>query len=702
MWFSREFEHPATTLCISTQVTHMRRRPNSRSRQLQDAESSYSIALQASSPPRPLALQLPLTTRRLMFRPADRRKIRPAKHRAAETWIAALASLGILVHLVARYGWHATARTYNLPLILILLFGGAPLLFELFRRMARGEFGADLLAGVSIGASVVLQEYLAGSIIVLMLAGGSALEDHAMRRASAVLAAVARRVPSAVHRTAGPGIADIRLEEVGIADRLAVFPHEICPVDGTVVEGRGTMDESYLTGEPFSIAKVPGSEVLSGAVNGDSALTIAVNRLPIDSRYAKIMRVMQEAEANRPRMRRIADRLGAWYTLFGLAAATLGWMIGHDPTRFLAVLVIATPCPLLLAIPIAIIGAISDAASRAIIVKNPAMLEQIGSCRTVIFDKTGTLTYGKPALTEVLCAGDLHPPCALAMAASLEQYSKHPLACAVLDAARHEKIQLAQVTEISEKPGQGLSGLIGGARVQITGRKAVLSQAGPVASPLPPAAAGLECILLVNGEYAAAFRFHDTPREESRPFIGHLAPRHQVNKVMLVSGDREEEVRYLAAKVGISEVLFGKSPEEKVAIVREEARKAPTLFVGDGINDAPAMQAATVGVAFGQNSDVTAEAADAVILEASLGKVDELLHIGRRMRAIALQSAAGGIALSTIGMGFAAAGFLPPVAGAIAQEVIDAAAILNALRVALPAANRDFDSESPPLATASH
>ena len=356
-----------------------------------------------------------------------------------ETYIALFAILGILAHLIIRYGLHASVAQYNSPLILILLIGGAPLLFDLLRRMARREFGSDVLAGLSIAASAVLGEYLAGSIVVLMLSGGTALEHYATRRASAVLAALAKRMPRIAHKLTDSQIADICLDEVGIADRLVVFPHEICPVDGAVVEGRGTMDESYLTGEPFQIAKVPGAEVLSGAVNGESALTISVTKLPIDSRYAKIIRVMQEAEAHRPRMRRIADRLGAWYTVLGLTVALLGWMIGHDPKRFLAVLVIATPCPLLLAIPVAIIGAISIAATRGIIIKNPAMLERIGSCKTVIFDKTGTLTYGKPALTEILCAPNVDRQHALRMAASLEQYSKHPLAGSVLEAA-HQRM----------------------------------------------------------------------------------------------------------------------------------------------------------------------------------------------------------------------------------------------------------------------
>jgi heavy metal translocating P-type ATPase len=604
-----------------------------------------------------------------------------------ETYIALWALCGISVHLIARYVFRAASGTDSFPLLLVLLVGGAPLLLDLLKRVMRREFGSDLLAGLSVAVSIVLGEYLAGSIVVLMLSGGNALENYAIRRASAVLDAVAKRMPRNAHKLTMAGLAEINLDQVQIDDRLVVFPHEICPVDGTVLEGHGTMDESYLTGEPFRIGKAPGSGVLSGAMNGDTALTISVTALPVDSRYAKIMRVMQEAEANRPQMRRIADRLGAWYTVLGVTIAALGWIIGRDPTRFLAVLVIATPCPLLIAIPIAILGAISIAAGRAVVIKNPAMLEIVASCRTVIFDKTGTLTYGKPSLTEVLCAPHVSRRRVLEWAASLEQYSKHPLASSVLEAARREGIELAQPSEINEKPGHGLSGTIGTTFVRITGRKAVLGQASSEASQLPPAAPGMECILFADGKYAATFRFRDAPRHESRAFVRHLAPRHQVNKIMLVSGDRESEVRYLAGEVGITEVHFGKSPEEKVAIVREEAKRAPTLFLGDGINDAPAMQAATVGIAFGQNSDITAEAADAVVLEPSLGKVDELIHIGRRMRVIGLQSAIGGMALSMIGMAFAAAGYLPPVAGAIAQEVIDIAAVLNALRVALPPKN---------------
>jgi cation transport ATPase len=336
------------------------------------------------------------------------------------------------------------------------------------------------------------------------------------------------------------------------------------------------MDESHLTGEPFLIAKVPGSDILSGAVIGESALTVSVTNLPMDSRYAKIMRVMPEAEANRPRIRRIADRLGAWYTVPGVGLAALGWAISHDFTRFLAVLVIATPCPLLLAIPVAIIGAISMAASRAIIIKKPAMLERIGSCRTVIFDKTGTLTNAKPSLTVILCAANVTRRRALEIGGELEQYSKHPLAASVLASGPAGSYQTRSAVGNQREAGTRIEHSIDGSLIQITGRRSTLHQRESEAPQLPPVAAGMECILLIDGRYAR--HFGSTTRRESRSFIHHLAAKHQVKKVMLVSDDRETEVRYLAGEVVISEVLFGKGPEEKVEIVCEEAKKGPTCF----------------------------------------------------------------------------------------------------------------------------
>jgi heavy metal translocating P-type ATPase len=597
-----------------------------------------------------------------------------------ETYIAGITIVAIALHLVLRYGTHAPLRVALAPLVVALLVGGTPLVFDLAKKLVKREFGSDLLAGISILTALALGQYLVAAIVVLMLSGGAALEEFATARASSVLDALARRMPSVAHRRGSNGVADVKLEEIRIADLLIVLPHEICPVDGVVIEGRGKMDEAYLTGEPYEISKMAGSQVISGAINGDAALVIRAEKLAVDSRYARIMKVMQSTEQQRPHLRRLGDQLGAWYTPIALIVAGMAALISRDLHRFLAVVVVATPCPLLLAIPTAIIGAISLAARRAIIIKNPAVLEQIASCQTLIFDKTGTLTYGRPKLTEITCAEGFERQDVLRLAASLEQYSKHPLAGAITGEAQKQETKLLRVTELSEAPGDGLRGAVQGRRVRITGRK----QAEELRAALPAMSSGLECVVFVDEHYAATMRFHDAPRGDSRLFIQHLKPRHGVRKVMLVSGDRESEVQYLADSVGISEVWAGKSPEEKVAIVKQETAQAKTLFVGDGINDAPALTAATVGVAFGSQSDIITEAADAVILETSLGKIDELMHIGRRMRRIALQSALGGMIASIVGMIAAALGYLPPIGGAIAQEIVDLFAVLNAVRVALP------------------
>ena len=601
-----------------------------------------------------------------------------------ETIVALIASLSILLHLTLRYLTATPRNVSSIPLFVTLVIGGLPILFDLVRKLLRRELGTDVLAGVAIVTSAILGEYLVGAIIVLMFSGGIALEQYATHRASSVLDALAKRMPRIAHRKLETGITAISLDQVTVGEILIVLPHEYCPVDGVVVEGHGTMDESYLTGEPFEMSKAPGSQVLSGAINGENVLAIRATKLPVDSRYARIMQVMQQAEQNRPHLRRLGDRLGGWYAPVALIIAGLGWVLSGNSERFLAVIVIATPCPLLIAIPVAVIGAISLAARRGIIIKNPAMLEQIDKCRTLVFDKTGTLTYGRPSLTDVICAPGFSRDDVLTLAASVEQYSKHPLAQALSKAAEQNNSQLRPVTEISEKPGEGMRGIVDGRTIQITGRSALIGEGREMPPDLPPPTAGLECLLFIDQMYAAALRFRDEPRHDSSSFVSHLSPRHGVDKVMLLSGDRESEVRYLAGKVGITEVHSGKSPEDKVAIVTEEAKNGRTLFVGDGINDAPAMQAATVGVAFGQNSDITSEAADAVIMDASLKRVDELIHIGRRMRVIALQSAVGGMGLSLIGMFLAAFGYLPPVAGAVTQEIIDVVAVLNALRVTLP------------------
>ena len=631
-----------------------------------------------------------------------------------ENSIAVLSLIGIISYLVLQYFVAISPETFTLtiktdlssnlkplfseqihfsctypqlPLFLVLLLGGIPLVLSILTKMVKGDWGADLLAALSIVTAVALNEYLAASLVVLMLAGGAALEHYAVRKASSVLEALSKRMPAVAHKKLENSLLDISTEQVCIGDELLILPHEICPVDGTVTAGSSAMDESYLTGEPYQMSKTTGSPVMSGAINGDSALTIRADKLAIDSRYAKIMEVMKSSENYRPNLRRLGDQLGALYAPFSVLIALAAWWYSGDVIRFLAVLVIATPCPLLIGIPVTIISSISLAARREIIIKNPAILETIGQCRTAIFDKTGTLTYGRPWLTAITPHNDKSEDELLLLTASLERYSKHPLASAILMAADKAGLQLVNANEIAELPGQGLTGNVYGKHIQITSRKQFIALHPDAISQLPPITGGLECIVLINHHYAGALQFRDEVRSDSSSFINHLQPNHLFEKVMIVSGDKESEVRFLAEHVGIKHVHFSQSPEQKLDIVRAETQIAKTVYLGDGINDAPSLTAATIGIAFGQNSDITGESADAVIMDSSLLKVDELFHIGARMRKIALQSAVGGMILSVIGMGFAGLGYLSPVAGAVTQEIIDVFAVLNALRAAIPPKN---------------
>lgn len=613
--------------------------------------------------------------------------------------IAAFIAAGMLAAWTLAHLFH-DPNLASILLISVVVVAANPLAIELTPQIVRRNFGVDLLAFLSIATAVYLRQYWVAAIVLLMLSGGKALEDYATRRASSVLRALARRMPQVAHRIESPAATlDIPVASIAVGDELRVYPHELCPVDGMVIEGLGSMDESYLTGEPFLIAKAPGATVLSGSINGDTALTIQATRLASDSRYARIIEVLHASEEKRPQIRRLGDRLGAWYTPLAIGMAAVSWLLSGESERFLAVLVIATPCPLLLAIPVAIIGAVSVSAKRGIVVKDPSILEKLRSCTTLIVDKTGTLTYGKPILSEIICNGQWSRRFMLQVAASLERYSKHPLSSAILKAAADEGIPLYVPKDVSESPGRGLAGHVADYQVALTGRSKLPDH---LAAQLSDIVARLECVILIDGSLAGLMRFQDQPRAESKPFLAHVKSNHGIRRTVLLSGDRVQEVTLFASGMGISEVYGGKSPEEKVEIVRRLTSNGRTLYLGDGINDAPAMLNATVGIALGVNSDITSEAAGAVILQSSLATVDELMHIGGRMRMIALTSAVGGMLLSMIGMGVAAVGLLAPIEGAILQECIDLLAIVNSLRMILPTGSlSDFQmpiKKEPPIA----
>ncbi len=400
--------------------------------------------------------------------------------------IAGVAGAGIGLYILFSFWPRGAAAWRDLAVLPALALGVFPLGFGVAKRLLAGEFRADLLALVSFAAALVMSQWLVAAILVLMLSGGEALEGLASRRASRILEAMARRMPQTAHRVTSSGVEDVSVEDILPGDVLSVHPHEIAPADGVVLSGRGWMDESFLTGEPFRMEKNVGSSTLSGALNGESLLTIKALKPAKDSRYAAIMRVMEESIQRRPRLRRLADEVAAWYSPLAIAVAAAAWIAGGRSERFLAVLVSATPCPLIIAVPVSVIGAVSLAASRSIVVRDPAALERIGGCRTVIFDKTGTLTYGRPALTDLTAAPPMTRQEALSLAAGLERYSRHPLARAILDAARAENVEIPEAQEIHERPGEGLMGVVEGREIRITGRR----QAEALGLDFPPSAGG--------------------------------------------------------------------------------------------------------------------------------------------------------------------------------------------------------------------
>ena len=591
--------------------------------------------------------------------------------------VASISSL--VIHYFAKF---ALKIDENYSLFFVLIVGGIPLLIQIFLKIIKGNLGADLIAFMALILAIYLQENVAGVLIILMLASSQALEEFASHRASFVLEALAQRMPTIAHLKSENNFFDTEISKIKINDLIAIFPHEICPIDGEVVEGRGSMDESYLTGEPYRISKTIGSKVLSGAINGESLFVIKTEKLPADSRYGKIMEVMKQAKEQRPEIRKIADKVGAIFAPVTIIIASTSYYFTHDLTNFLAVLTIATPCPLLIAVPIAIISAISISARQGIIIKDARILEKLSICTTAIFDKTGTLTFGEPNISEIIALDEFSAEEILQKTASLERYSRHPLAGSILKEAQKRNLILLDAQNISEKPGYGMIGNIGEQEIIITSRKKI-HEFQPSKIPLPDLSDGMECVIIINKKVAGILHFRDLERPESKSFINHLAPNHNFKKIILLSGDRASEVNYLAEKLGINTFFSSQSPEQKLEIVKKETQNAPTLFMGDGINDAPALMLASVGIAFGQGNNITSESSGAVILESNLLKVDELIHISIFTRKIILQSAIGGMVFSVVGMILASFGLISPSEGAIAQQIIDAVAIVNALRLTI-------------------
>ncbi|MFD1474076.1 heavy metal translocating P-type ATPase [Ancylobacter polymorphus] len=565
------------------------------------------------------------------------------------------------------------------------------LVCHILSSLKRGEFGLDLIAALAMGTALLFGENLAGAIVALMFTGGEALEGFAQRRAAREMSALLARVPRTAARYENGRITEVPLDALRPGDRLLVRRGEVVPVDGTVESAQAVLDQSALTGEPLPVRHARGAPVMSGSTNAGDAFDLLTRQAAADSTYAGIVRLVETAQRSRAPMVRLADRYALGFLALTLAIAGAAWAFSGDPVRLLAVLVIATPCPLILAVPVAIISGISRCAGRGVLVKEGGALERLAALRTVLIDKTGTLTGGRPRLVDIRARNGFAPGEVLRLAASLDQASAHVVAGALVEAAADRGLALGSPQQVVEEPGAGLTGRVDGRAVAVGGWDFVTAQLAPAAIDPDIATARAEwtarpgtvvVAVAVDGALAGALLLADSVREEAQAVLGALRELG-VTRLILATGDEPVRAETIAAGLGFDAVLSNMTPQDKAAAVAAEHPNGPVMMIGDGVNDAPALAAADIGVAMGGGASAggaSSEAAGIVILVDRLDRLIDAMRIARRSRAIALQSVVAGIGLSTLGMIAAAFGLLAPVQGALLQEAIDVAVILNALR----------------------
>ncbi|HEV7518103.1 MAG TPA: heavy metal translocating P-type ATPase, partial [Thermoanaerobaculia bacterium] len=597
--------------------------------------------------------------------------------------LTGLALAGLLAGGLARWAGAAGLADvlWGLTTAVVLV----PLAFTIAVDLRHGKLGVDLIALLAMVGSLALGQFLAGAVIGLMLSGGQALEAFAGARARRDLTALLERAPQVVHRYEKGNLVSPPIDEVRPGDLLLVLPGEVVPVDGRVEEEPAVLDESALTGESRPVERSPGEAVRNGTVNAAGPFKLRAVATAAESTYAGIVRRVAEAETAKAPFVRLADRFSLVFLPLSLAVAAIAWVVSGEPTRALAVLVVATPCPLILAAPIAILAGVSRAARRGVIVKGGRALEALARARVLLLDKTGTLTMGVPTVSDVETFGAEPTTEILRLAASLDQVSQHVLAAAVVRAARDRALPLSLPAGVTERPGWGVEGEVEGRKVAL-GKLSFLKVDGGLPDGVRRvrrriALDGSSSVFVaLDGEVAGALILNDPVRPDS-PRALRVLRGAGIERVVLVTGDHPEVAEMVGAGIGADLVLSERSPEEKVAAVLAERARGPVLMVGDGINDAPALAAADVGVAMGaRGATASAEAADVVLTVDRLDRLGEALTIARRSRAIAVQSVVAGMGLSLAGMLAAAAGHLTPVAGALVQEGIDVAVIANALR----------------------
>jgi heavy metal translocating P-type ATPase len=553
--------------------------------------------------------------------------------------------------------------------------------------LRRGYAGVDVIATLALVGTLAVGEYLAGALIALMLATGRTLDAAAERRASRDLRALLERAPRTARRRIGDQVEQVPLDAVETGDVLLVGPGEVVPVDGRVIGGRVVLDESALTGESVPVEYGPEESIRSGTVNAGGAFELGATATAQRSTYAEIVRLARQAGSERAPMVRLAERYAAWFLPLSLVIAGLAWLLSGSAARAVAVLVVATPCPLLLAAPVAIVSGLSRASRLGVIVRDGAALERLARARTLVLDKTGTVTMGRPRVIEVAAAPGFAPAEVLGLAASVDQVSTHVLAQAIVREARRRKARIMLPDQVIEEPGRGATG-------EVDGREIAVGRIEASVAALPPWARAVDNRALLDGATTVWVTVDRTPvgavllRDPLRPDAPHTLRWLRAagfTRLVMLTGDRLEPAREIGALLGLDEVRSRQSPADKIAAVREESEHAVTVMVGDGLNDAPALAAAHVGVAMGaRGSTAASEAADVVLTTDHVARLADAMDAALRSRRIAVQSAAGGMALSLAAMLVASLGYLPAAPGALLQEAIDVVVILNALRALLP------------------
>ena len=588
-----------------------------------------------------------------------------------------------LTGLVTGLGLHFGGRS---DLAQTVWFAGvvpvlAALVIEIIRSLARGEVGLDIVAALSMSAALTFGETLAAAVVAVMYSGGTFLESFAEGRARREMRDLLSRVPRTATRHRNGGLEEVALEAIAPGDRLLIRQGDVVPVDGRITSATAFLDTSALTGESLPVRLDRGAEAMSGSTNAGDAFDLTATREAKDSTYAGIVRLVEEAQASKAPMARLADRWSLGFLAVTIAIAFAAWWFTGDPIRAVAVLVVATPCPLILAVPVALVAGLSRAAHFGVLVKGAKPLEAMARIRTLILDKTGTLTDGRPQIVSIDSHDGMVADDILRYAAALDQASKHPVAQAIVAAARDRGLTLPIPEDVAEIPGEGVIGFIDGRQVIVGGDGFVAGRVGRLSGDHPELAAGSVMVAVaVEGRLAAHLVMSDPLREGAAEMLASLR-QQGVARILLATGDRAEVAARVTEGLGLDGIRAGLTPDEKVLLVLTEHKNGPVMMVGDGVNDAPALAAADVGVAMGaRGAAASAEAADVVLLVDRVDRIAPGIEIARRSRRIALESVVAGISLSVLGMIAAAFGYLTPVQGALLQEAIDVAVILNALR----------------------